>query len=72
LEVATKDLHERRLAGPVLPHEGVHLAGLDRQVDAVKHLNSGERLRYPIHLEISRSDGLPNHEGLLLLSRPSL
>src|SRR6185503_12468790 len=36
--VALEDLDERRLAGPVRPEDGEHLAAADVEVDAVERL----------------------------------
>ena len=41
---AREDLHEGRLAGAVLADEAVHLAGPEREPDAVQHLHAEERL----------------------------
>ena len=43
---AVDDLHERRLARPVLAHQGVDRACLDVQVDIVERLHAGERRGY--------------------------
>ena len=41
---AGEDLHQRRLAGAVLAHERVHLAGAEVEVDAVERGHPGEML----------------------------
>jgi len=41
---AREDLHERRLAGAVLADQPVHLAGVERESDAVQHGDAEERL----------------------------
>ena len=41
---AVQDLHQRRLAGAVLPDEGVHRAGADVDVDVVVGDHAGEPL----------------------------
>ncbi len=64
---AAEDLHQRRLPGAVLAEEHVHVAGLERQVDAVERDDARERLADPPHLEdrcggrhrIGRSNGGP-------------
>ena len=48
---AVEDVHEGRLAGPVLAEEGVDLAGADVQVDAVVGDHPGIALRDAAHLE---------------------
>jgi hypothetical protein len=50
--VETADqLEERRLAGAVLAQDGVHLAGVDVDVDAVQDLDGSERHRQAAPLE---------------------
>jgi hypothetical protein len=46
-----EDVHQRRLAGPVLAEEGVHLALAQVEIDAVVRDDSGEALRDPAKLE---------------------
>ena len=41
---AGEDLHQRRLAGAVLAHQRVHLAGAEVEVDAVERGDAGEAL----------------------------
>ncbi len=41
---AVEDLHQRRLAGAVLAHQGVHGAGADGEVDVVVGHDTGEAL----------------------------
>ena len=41
---AGEDLHQRRLAGAVLAHERVDLAGAEVEVDAVERGDAGEAL----------------------------
>ena len=51
---AVDDVHQRRLAGPVLAEQGVHLTAPDVEVDAVVGDDAGEPLRDSANLE----DGL--------------
>src|SRR5690606_19600774 len=39
---AGKGLDQRRLAGPVLPHEAVHLAGEEAKADVIERLDAWE------------------------------
>ncbi len=48
---AVEDLHQRRLAGAVLPAQGVHLAPADREVDPVVRDDPGVPLRDPGQLD---------------------
>ena len=41
---AGEHLEQRRLAGAVLPHQRVHLAGAHVEVDVVQHTHAEERL----------------------------
>jgi hypothetical protein len=51
---AVQDLHQRRLAGAVLPHDRVHLAGAHGEVDVAVGDHAGEPLRDPLEAD----DGL--------------
>ena len=51
---ARHDLDQRRLAGAVLPEEGVYLARVQRQRDAVQRLRRVEALRDPVQLQDGR------------------
>ena len=44
LKDAGEDLQQRRLAGAVLPEQGMHFAGLDRQRHALERANDAEPL----------------------------
>ena len=48
---AVEDAHERALPGAVLTEQGVHLAGLHVEVDAIVGDHSGEPLRDTAQLE---------------------
>jgi len=48
---AAEDLHERRLARPVLTDQGVHFAALSRQVDRVQHRDAVVALADLPHLK---------------------
>src|SRR3954452_12937241 len=47
---AGDDLHQGRLAGPVLAHERVHRAGPDREPDPVQRHHARVALRDPLRL----------------------
>ncbi len=49
---AVQDVHQRRLAGAVLPEQAVDLAGLDRQVDVVVRGERAEPAGQALHLEL--------------------
>src|ERR1700693_1386439 len=49
-----KDVHQRRLAGPVLTEESVYLTPAQVEIDAVIRCNPGESLRDPAELENRR------------------
>ena len=51
---AGEDLHERRLAGAVLPHDRVDLARVAVEPDAVEHLDAEEALADVAHLQQRR------------------
>ena len=53
-EQPVQDVHERALAGAVLAEQGVDLARLDGQVDAVVGDDAGEALGDAAHLEGGR------------------
>src|SRR5690606_2036723 len=48
------DLHERRLAGAVLAQQGVHLAGVEVEVDPLQRLEGAEALGDVPHLQQGR------------------
>ena len=48
---AVEDLHERRLAGTVLPHDGVDRAALDLQVQVGVRDDAGESLRDALQVD---------------------
>jgi hypothetical protein len=50
-DVAGEDLHERRLARPVLPEQRVHLTGPDREVDVAAGVHTTVRLADADHLD---------------------
>ena len=50
-EDAGDDVDQRRLAGAVLAEEGVHLAGVQIEVDMIEREHAGKPLRDPRHLE---------------------
>ena len=53
-ERAADHLDERRLAGPVHPDDGVHLARQQREVDACQRLRAAERLAHVAQLQYRR------------------
>src|SRR5215210_5056172 len=54
---AVEDVHQRALAGAVLPEQRVNLAGYDVDSDAVVGDGAGEPLRDPAHVEHGRDVG---------------
>ena len=57
---AREDVHQRRLAGPVLPEERVHLAARDLERDVVVRDDAGEALRDAAHGNGRLSVGRPS------------
>ena len=51
---AGDDLHQRALAGAVLPDETVNLAGVERKIDGAQGLHAAERLGYAGEFEERR------------------
>src|SRR4051795_11547334 len=48
---ARQNLHQRRFAGAVLAHQGMDLAGINREIHVAQRLDAEERLRNPTHFE---------------------
>lgn len=48
---ATEDFQQRRFAGPVLAHQGVHLARMGDEADAVQRLHPGKGLADPVEAQ---------------------
>ena len=64
---AGKDLHERRLARPVFPHQGMNLALAEIKRDVVKGFHAGEALGYVFDIEnyfLHARNLLTAHEGM--------
>ena len=59
-----EDVHERRLAGAVLAQQGVDLAGLDVEVDAVVGDHARVALGDAAHLQRRRADALRRQGGV--------
>ena len=57
-----EDLDQRRLAGAVLAHEGVHLAGLETEIDVLQRDHAREALADPGHFE-RKTSVLDDGEG---------
>ena len=57
---AHEDLHEGGLAGAILPHEGVDLAGAQVEGDGAQDADAGERLVDVEHLENGGGHGRPS------------
>ena len=60
---AVEDVHQRRLAGPVLSEEGVHLTSAEIEVDVVVREDPGKALGDPLQLE---DDRLVDHRTAIL------
>ncbi|GAB1363062.1 hypothetical protein MASR1M32_22980 [Rhodobacter sp.] len=56
-QIAAKDLHHRRFAGAVFTDQGVDLAGIQGEVDAVQDLDGAETLADPAQLKCRRGGG---------------
>ena len=67
---AREDLHQGRLAGAVLPDQGVHLTLAHLQVDVVQRAHAGEALADAFQLEQDLAGALPS--GTYRLCQDSL
>ena len=69
---AGQDLHQRRLAGAVLAHQRVHLAGAEVEVDAVERGDAGEALADALRPQSSSAPARPAPRSASLAIRPAL
>ena len=56
LNDARQHIHQRRLAGAIVPHKSNHFSGRDAEIDAAQRPNRAIGLLYPGHFEKSARD----------------
>ncbi len=64
-QVAAEDVHQRGLAGPVLPHKAQRVPRCDRQTDSLEHRNAEEAL-----VDVVKLDAI-THVPAILMRRAS-
>ena len=70
-DFAGQDAHQRRLAGPVLAEQGVHLAGPDVEIDGLQGPHSSEGPRDALELDEVRHPTVPIRSTAGGLARPA-
>ena len=64
-----KDLHERRLAGTVVTHQGHDFAAVHLKIHPPQRVHTAESLVHPVHAKVGRWGGSPHRIASVCHSR---